>query len=127
VTLRAHLLVLFVMAVTAVFIFRLVRARQLRSKYALLWLIIGLLLLPLGVFPDVLDTISGWLGVHYSPTTFLLLGTGFLFLVVLQFSWELSRLESRTRMLAEEVALLRAQVEHAPPASADVPARPPPP
>ena len=110
-TLRAHLLVLAAVAVTAVFIFRLVRRRQLRSKYALLWLTIGLLMLPLGVFPGVLDTFSGWVGVYYSPTTFLLLACGFLFLVVVQFSWELSRLESRTRMLAEEVALLRAELE----------------
>ena len=110
-TLRAHLLVLAAVLVVFVFIIRLVRARQLRSKYALLWLTIGLLMLPLGVFPGVLDTFSDWVGVYYSPTTFLLLGDAFLFLVVVQFSWELSRLESRTRMLAEEVALLRAEVE----------------
>jgi hypothetical protein len=111
VTLRAHLLVLAATIVVALFIFRLVRARQLRSKYALLWLTIGLLMLPLGVFPGLLDTFSEWVGVHYSPTTFLLLGDAFLFLVVIQFSWELSRLESRTRMLAEEVALLRGELE----------------
>jgi hypothetical protein len=111
VTLRAHLLVLAAVLVVAVFIFRLVRARQLRSKYALLWLTIGLLLLPLAIFPTVLDTFSDWVGVHYSPTTFLLLAVGFLFLVVVQFSWELSRLESRTRTLAEEVALLRGELE----------------
>jgi hypothetical protein len=110
-TLRAHLLVLAAVVVTFVFIIRLVRRRQLRSKYALLWLTIGLLMLPLGVFPKVLDTFSGWVGVHYSPTTFLLLAVAFLFLVVVQFSWELSRLESRSRTLAEEVALLRAEVE----------------
>jgi hypothetical protein len=31
--------------------------------------------------------------------------------VVVHYSWELSRLENRTRTLAEELALLRAQLE----------------
>jgi hypothetical protein len=108
---QAHLLIIVATVLTAWFILRLVRARQLRSKYALLWAVIGLMLLPLAAVPGVLNTVSGWLGVFYSPTIFLLLAVGFLFLVVVHYSWELSRLENRTRTLAEELALLRAQLE----------------
>jgi hypothetical protein len=36
---------------------------------------------------------------------------GFLFLIVVHFSWELSRSEERVRTLAEELALLRAAQE----------------
>ena len=112
-TTRAHVLVLIATVVVALFILRLVRLRQLRSKYALLWLVIGLALLPLGAFPGMLDTVSRWFGVFYSPTTFLFLAVGFLFLVVVHFSWELSRLENKTRTLAEELALLRTQLHEA--------------
>lgn len=108
---RAHILIIIGTVISALFILRLVRARQLRSKYALLWAVIGLLLLPLAAVPGVLNTVSGWLGVFYSPTIFLLLAVGFLFLVVVHYSWELSRLENRTRTLAEELALLRARFE----------------
>lgn len=108
---QAHVLIIIATLLTAWFIFRLVRARQLRSKYALLWLVIGLLLLPLAAVPGVLNTVSDWLGVFYSPTIFLLVAVGFLFLVVVHYSWELSRLENRTRTLAEELALLRAQLD----------------
>ena len=45
---QAHILVIVATVIIALFIFRLVRARQLRSKYALLWLVIGILLLPAG-------------------------------------------------------------------------------
>jgi hypothetical protein len=41
----------------------------------------------------------------------LLFAVGFLFVVVVHYSWELSRLENRTRTLAEELALLRAQLD----------------
>lgn len=114
---RAHVLIIVATIVIALFIFRLVRARQLRSKYALLWLVIGLLLLPLAAVPGVLNTVSEWLGVLYSPTIFLLVAVGFLFLVVVHYSWELSRLENRTRTLAEELALLRTRLEDQDPAA----------
>jgi hypothetical protein len=41
----------------------------------------------------------------------MLLAFSFLLLLVLHFSWELSRLEDRTRALAEEHALLRQEFE----------------
>ena len=110
---QAHILLIVATAIIALFIVRLVRARQLRSKYALLWLVIGLLLLPLAAVPGVLNTVSGWLGVLYSPAIFLLFAVGFLFLVVVHYSWELSRLENRTRTLAEELALLRTRLDAA--------------
>jgi hypothetical protein len=108
---QAHVLIIVATLVIAFFILRLVRARQLRSKYALLWAVIGVMMLALAAVPGVLNTVSDWLGVFYSPTIFLLLAVGFLFLVVVHYSWELSRLENRTRTLAEEMALLRARLD----------------
>ncbi|HMG25323.1 MAG TPA: DUF2304 domain-containing protein [Acidimicrobiia bacterium] len=108
---QAHILIIVATLLTALFIVRLVRARQLRSKYALLWAVVGTMLLVLAAFPGVLNTASDWLDVTYSPTIFLLLAVGFLFLIVIHFSWELSRLENRTRTLAEELALLKAQLD----------------
>lgn len=106
---RAHL-VLFVITLAALlFVVHLVRKRNLRAKYAMLWLTIGALLLVVAAFPGVLDWMAARAGIYYPPAAFLLLAVAFLFLVVIHFSWELSRLEERTRTLAEEVALLRHQ------------------
>ena len=51
------------------------------------------------------------MGVDYPPAVFLGVAVAFLLVVVVQFSWELSRLEERSRVLAEEVAFLRAEQE----------------
>jgi len=104
----AHLLVVVAVAATLVYILRLVQKNQLRSKYALLWLVIAAMLLPLAAAPGLLDWASQRLDIGYAPTTFLVLAVGFLFIVVVHFSWELSRLEAKVRTLAEELALLRA-------------------
>ena len=106
---RAHILLIVAAGISVGYIFWLLRQHQLRSKYALLWLGIGIVLVPLAVFPGVLNTVADWLGVAYPPAAFLFLAVGFLFFVVVHFSWELSRLERRVRTLAEEIALLRAE------------------
>jgi len=93
-----------------VFIISLVQRDRLRAKYSMLWVSIGLVLGVIAAVPGVLDRVAAWAGVAYPPTMFFLLAIAFLFMVVLHFSWELSRLEVRDRALAEEVALLRERL-----------------
>jgi hypothetical protein len=108
---RGHLLILLVTVSSVLFIIRLLRRHRLPAKYALLWLSVGAVLIVLAAFPALLEWVSRLVGIAYSPATFLLGAVTLLFLVVIHFSWELSRLEDRTRVLAEELALLRAENE----------------
>jgi hypothetical protein len=105
----SHVLVALVALGTLVFIARLVRRRQMRAKYSLLWLSIGSAMAVLAVFPGLLDRVSQAIGIAYGPTTLFLVAITLLLLVSVHFSWELSRLEEHTRRLAEEVAILRAE------------------
>src|SRR4029077_14489541 len=98
-------------AAVIAFIFHLVRSRRLRAKYSVLWFSIGLGLAVLAIFPDLLVWVSDLFGISYAPATFMLLALSSLLVLALRFSWELSRLEDRTRALAEEYALLREKVE----------------
>lgn len=119
---RAHVLVLVATFVCLVFILGLVRRHGLRSKYSVLWLGLGAALTTLGIFPGLLTAFSRAVGINYPPAAFLAFAVGFLFLVVIHFSWELSRLEERTRVLAETAALLRQEVDAPPrPGSPDAP------
>lgn len=89
----------------------LVRRRRLREKYAALWILVGAVVVPLGFFPTALNRISKDLGVASAVSLVLFAGIMFLLLVCLHLSWESSRLEDETRVLAEEIALLRLRVD----------------
>ncbi len=104
----AHLFILLLTMISLLFIVRMVRRNQLPSRYALLWLTIGVVIAFLAAFPRLLDRVSSWMGIAYAPGTFFLGAITVLFLIVVHFSWELARLDARTRMLAEELAVLRA-------------------
>jgi hypothetical protein len=91
-------------------ILELLRRRQLREKYAILWLVVALSVLPLAFYPRLLDGASRALGVASGASLVLFLGIVLLLLVCLHLSWEVSRLEEETRTLAEDLALLRSEV-----------------
>lgn len=107
----AHVFLFLGTVASIAFILFLLRRRQLRGKYALLWTAAAISLGLLAVFPGLLTRISEWLGVTYPPILFAVVAIGFLLVIVIQFSWELTRQEDRTRTLAEELALLRSELE----------------
>ena len=121
---RAQLLVMAIVAFSLFFILRLVRRRQLQGKYALLWVGVGLFLGLFALFPDVLVPIADAVGIAYEPAVFFLAAIAFLFLMVVHFSFELSRNEERTRTLAEEIALLKARLDKSDPPADRTPTAP---
>lgn len=108
----AHVFIALLTMISLLFIVRMVRRNQLPSRYALLWLTIGVVIAVLAAFPRLLDRVSSAMGIAYAPGTFFLGAITLLFLIVVHFSWELSRLDARTRLLAEELAILRADPPH---------------
>lgn len=85
--------------------------RQLREKYATLWLVIGLALLILAIFPGLLLGLAGVLGVAVPSNLIFALAIMLLVGVTLHLSWELSQAEDEVRRVAEDVAILRADVD----------------
>jgi hypothetical protein len=92
-------------------IFELIRRRRLRERYALLWLLTGLVLLALSAWRDGLNTIAGWLGVtQYPPAVLFASGTLFIILVLLHYSTVISKLADQNTILAQRIALLEARL-----------------
>ena len=46
-----------------VVVFELIRSRRLQERYALLWLLTGVVLLVLAAWRSGLNTIAGWVGI----------------------------------------------------------------
>jgi hypothetical protein len=92
-------------------LFWLLRTQRLREKYSVLWfaVIVGVVLL------TFVPSITGWLTAFVGVTTPINLVFILAFLVLLvvciQLSIEISTLEESARTVAEEVALLRLEME----------------
>ena len=107
----AHLVFASVLVLTVLFIYSLVRQRVLKSKYALLWSAVAVVLLPVAAVPSIVETVSDLLGIETPSNTILLAAVSLLFATTVHLTYELSRVEARTQDLAEEFALLRARLD----------------
>jgi hypothetical protein len=93
------------------FVMWLLLTRRLREKYAVLWIVVALAVLVLGLFPQLLLWLTGVLGVQIPANLLFAAAIVLLLGVTLHLSWELSQAEDENRRTAEEVAILRAQLE----------------
>jgi hypothetical protein len=92
-------------------VFELIRSRRLRERYALLWLLTGLVLVVLSAWRGGLNTIAAWLGVRgYPPAVLFAVGLLFVILVLLHYSTVISRLSDQNVVLAQRLALLEARL-----------------
>jgi hypothetical protein len=88
-------------------VFELIRLRRLRERYALLWLLTGVVLLVLSLWRGGLNTIASWFGISgYPPAILFAVGILFILLVLLHYSTVISRLSDQSTILAQRVALL---------------------
>jgi hypothetical protein len=106
-TIAAFVLAIIIVAV----VLDLLRRKKIREKYAALWLIVGAATVVLGAFPQLLGVAAETLGVTVPSNLLFALGILFVLGVLLHLSVEISSVEDETRTLAEEVAILRAQLE----------------
>lgn len=106
-SLRVRLIVLALTLLFLLFIALQVRWRRLRARYLVLWVAICILVIPVVLVPNLEAQISNALGIYYPPATLFLIAIIVLFAINFQFSREITRLEERTRVLAEELALQR--------------------
>jgi len=91
---------------TLVVVIEMLRRRRLRERHAAWWFLAGVLALIAGVFPATLEWAASLVGVTVPVNLVFFVSIAILFFVCLQHSSELTQLESKTRILAERVALL---------------------
>lgn len=92
-------------------IISLVRNRRLREEHSLLWLLTGIILLVLSLVRPLLDILSHLIGIYYPPAALFLIGFGFTLLILMHFSVLVSDLTERNKRLAQEIALLKQELE----------------
>ena len=106
-----HIIALVSAVATLSVIIELSRRRQLREKYAFLWLAVSVFVAVVAIAPSLFNRLAHAMGVINPPDLLTVGAALFLLVVCVHLSWELGRMEDKPRLLAEEVALLRHDME----------------
>lgn len=95
----------------------LVRKRRLREEYSVLWLVTSLLMFVLVLRYQWLVALTGFIGAGLPTTTLFIGAIIFLMLIAVQFSIKISSLTEQVKNLAQENALLQADMTASTPAA----------
>jgi hypothetical protein len=107
---RLNLFAILGSIILLLLILELVRRKYLRERYALTWIVTGILFLLLSVKEDILHLISDILGFSLPVNALFFFGILFLVLIVLGLSVVTSRLAEKNRVLTQRVVLLEKRV-----------------
>ena len=117
--LRVSIVAAIASAILLVVIFELIRRRRLREKYAILWLVTGVVLLVFSLWRSGLDTIAGFANVSYAPAILFAMGALFILVVLLHYATVISKLADQNLALAQRLAILEQRLRPAAPASGE--------
>lgn len=108
---RSSLFVILFAAFFAAVILLSARRGRTSERHTLSWLLVCLSVVALAVWRDVIDVVAKLMGIYYPPSALFFLCLGALLTIVYRLSLEVTTQKSRMRRLAQEVALLGADVD----------------
>lgn len=104
VSLLAAVLVFFIIVLS------MLKRRRLALKYTLLWLLTGVVMLIFVVFPELLQSLAGFIGAQTLMNTLYLLIIGFILVLLMMLTSIVSKQTERIAFLAQANAILEKRV-----------------
>ncbi len=95
----------------SILVLEMVRRRRLREEYSWIWLITAMCYLAVAIWPDLARWMAQLLGSTRPVSAFTFLGFGFLFLLGIQFSMQISRLTEQNKDVAQRLAILDGELQ----------------
>ncbi|MBW6459754.1 MAG: DUF2304 domain-containing protein [Bacteroidales bacterium] len=93
------------------YILYLVRKKKIKEEYSLLWLFSSIVFIFFSIWRDGLEYFAKLVGIAYPPAALFLILMLAIFLILIEFSIIISRHSEETKILAQEIALLKNRIE----------------
>ena len=88
-------------------IIEMVRRRKLGEEYSFLWLIIGIGIVVLVLWQDLLEWLTHLIGAIAQTTTIFVFGFVIVILINLHYSVKITKLSRQVKELAQQIAILK--------------------
>jgi hypothetical protein len=110
--LQQQIFALIVSALVFVIVIDMVRKRRLREEYSVLWLLTSVLMFVLIFRYEWLVSLTDLIGAGLPTTTLFLSSIIFLMLLSVQFCIKISQLTEQVKILSQENALMKRDLEN---------------
>lgn len=109
-SLRLQIIVGVIIVLSILTIGNMVRKKKLDLKYALVWLLVGCIVLIFDIFPGLLSVISEAVGIGIPVNMLFFLGFLFSLLIIFTLTVAVSKMSERVKRLTQELALLEKRL-----------------
>jgi hypothetical protein len=93
------------------YILFLVRNKKIKEEYSLLWLFSSVVFIFFSIWRHGLEYFAKLIGIAYPPAALFLILLLAVFLILIEFSINISKLAEKNKILAQELALLKHELE----------------
>lgn len=110
-TLHQKIFALIVSLSFLVFIFELVRRRKIKEEYSWLWILAGVTMVVLVVWPGLLLFMSHLIGAETPLVTMFIFGFIFLIFVNIDYSIQISKYKDQIKKMAQRIGILTKELK----------------
>ena len=111
ITIKAQIIIAIFIVIALYIIVNMIGKRQLELKYALAWLLVGVGILVLDLFPNLMIGISNLLGIVQPINMLFFVGFCFALCIIFGLTVAISKMSVRIKELAQEIAIYKKQNE----------------
>ena len=102
---RAQIIIAVLILVAMVAIVNMIRKKALELRYALAWILTGIGILILDIFPGIMDWISDFMGIASPMNMLFFLGFCFMLVIIFGLTAAVSKMSVQIKQLSQELAL----------------------
>lgn len=109
--LRLRLILIIAIILFIFIMINFIKKDNISLKYALVWLISGILMIVATLIPNLLELLSNLLGFELVSNMLFMIAILVLFAICFSFTVIVSRQTQKIRLLIQEVSILKAKME----------------
>ncbi len=108
---KAEILLIAIAVLFFLFIIKQLKRKKLDERYAILWFLVGILVIALPIFIPIFDKLSHLIGIVYPPALLFVSAILVLLIISLHYSIELTKLNKQNYVLAQKLAILENEIK----------------
>lgn len=108
---RLQIIIAVVIVFALVVMVDMIRRKALELRYALAWLLVGMGVLVLDLFPGIMEWFASFMGIELPINMLFFWGFCFSLVLIFGLTMAVSRMSIRIKNLAQELALYEKRLE----------------
>lgn len=100
-----------IMVLAIIYVCHEIRKKRIDIRHALVWLVVGCLLLLMDIFPAILTGLSEFFGFVLPVNMLFFLGFLLSVMILFELSAKVSKLSDQNKKLVQDIAILQRRIE----------------